>query len=459
MRRSLARAWIALGLLLAAGAGCTTGWPAKRPFAPGTSSPSAVAADASPANTLAANAPAAGAPNAGAVPDTSQNAPGDAPKTPPQGQAGVVPASFEQPRYVPPAGSSIVGMGGDGDDELVEKKSTLEKTGEALAPKNIGKKLRKALGKGPNEAYANLQYEEGQKLFREKKYEDAAKCFKRAASRWPDSALEEDAMFLVGESWFYADRYTKARDAYQALIKKYEGSRYEDKVAMRYFAIAKYWDECAQKDSHWYPNLKDKTRPFCDASGHAISLYTASRLTDPKSGLADDATMAVANAYFRKNRFEDAATHYDMVIKNPRNNQHVLDAHVLGMQSRLRSYLGPQYEVSPLDQAEKLAEQALISFPDEQLGAEKARLQQVRKAIRFERSQREFQAGEYYYNLKYYRSARMYYQRTIADYPDTPFAKMAEERMAETKDLPPVPPDYFKWVKKVFPDSQNSKNR
>jgi TolA-binding protein len=332
MRGSLARPWIALGLLLASGAGCATGWQAKRLFAP--SKPTA-------------DVPV---PNTPAAPDASQSGTGDVSKTPAQEGSGVVPASFEQPRYVPPAGSSIVGMGGDGDDELVEKKSTLEKTGEALAPKNISKKFKKAIGQGPDEAYANQRYEEGQKLFREKKYEDAAKCFKKAASRWPDSAIEEDSMFLVGESWFYADRYAKARDAYQALIKKYEGSRYEDKVAMRYFAIAKYWDDCAQKESHWYPNFKDKTRPFWDASGHAISLYTASRTTDPKSGLADDATMAVANAYFRKSRYEDAAAHYDMVIKNPRNNQHVLDAHVLGMQSRLRSYLGPQYEVSPLEQ-------------------------------------------------------------------------------------------------------------
>ncbi|HVC98754.1 MAG TPA: tetratricopeptide repeat protein [Pirellulales bacterium] len=449
MRGSLARPWIALVLLLAAVAGCTTGWPAKRLFAPST-----------PAlNAPAPSAPTARASTASAAPVTTQNAAGDASKTPSQGEAGVVPASFEQPRYVPPAGSSIVGMGGDGDDELVEKKSTLEKVGETLAPKNLGKKFRTAIGKGPDEAYAQRKYEEGQKLFREKKYEDAAKCFKEAAGRWPDSALEEDSMFLVGESWFFADRYTKARDAYQALIKKYEGSRYEDKVALRYFSIGKYWDECAQKESHWYPNLKDKTRPFADASGQAISLYTASRTHDPRGGLADDATMAVANLYFRKNRFEDAATHYDMVIKNPRNNKHVLDAHVLGMQSRLRSYLGPQYEVSPLDEAEKLAEQALISFPDEQLGAEKQHFQQARKAIRFERSQREFQAGEYYYNLKYYRSARIYYQRTIANYPDTPFAKLAEERMAETKDLPPVPPDYFKWVKKIFPESKASLNR
>jgi len=39
----------------------------------------------------------------------------------------------------------------------------------------------------------------------------------------------------------------------------------------------------------------------------------------------------------------------------------------------------------------------------------------------------------------------------IKDYPDTPFGKMALERITEVKDLPPVPPDYFKWLTKLFP--------
>jgi outer membrane protein assembly factor BamD (BamD/ComL family) len=442
MRTKSDRAWLSLGILLAACGGCQSGWPSKRLFA----------------RTDATAAAAAETPKAPST-NGASNVPQETAAAPTKDAQGVVPASFDQPRYVPPAGTSIVGLGGDSADDLVEKKSWLEKTGEKIAPKNVGKKFKKLIGQGPNEAYAQQQYEEGERLFREKKFEEAAKCFKKAANRWPDSALEEDAMFKQGESWFYADRYPKASDAYQALLKKYDGSRYEDRVALRYFAIAKYWDECAQQESHWYPNVKDKTRPFVDASGHAISLYTASKLADMRGELADDATMAVANAYFRKNRFEDAAANYDMVRKDFSNSPHVLNAHLLGLQSRLRSYQGPQYEASPLDEADKLAEQALISFPDSQLGPEKERLQQAKRSIRYERAHREFEAGEYYYKIKYFRAARIYYRRTIEEFPDTPFAKLAGERLAETKDLPPVPRDYFEWVKKVLPASNNSYNR
>ncbi|HEV3004429.1 MAG TPA: tetratricopeptide repeat protein [Pirellulales bacterium] len=442
MRARSDKHWIALALLLAAGAGCQSGWPTKRLFA-----------RTEPAASASTDSTSSNSPNAAAGAVQGSAAPAA------QDQQGVVPASFDQPRYVPPSGTSIVGLGGDGDDELVEKKTWLEKTGEKMAPKNVGKKFKKFIGQGPNETYAQQQYEEGQKLYGEKKFEEAAKCFKRAAGRWPDSALEEDAMFKQAESWFFADRYTKASDAYQALLKKYEGSRYEDRVALRYFAIAKYWDECSQNESHWYPNFKDKTRPFVDASGHAISLYTASRTTDLHGELADDATMAMANAYFRKNRFEDAAANYDMVRKDFSNSPHVLNAHVLGLQSRLRSYQGPQYEASPLDEAEKLATQALDSFPDEYLGAEKQRLLQAKRSIRYERAHRDFEAGEYYYKIKYFRAARIYYQRTIEEFPDTPFAKLADDRIAEIKDLPPVPHDYFEWVKKVLPASKNSYNR
>ena len=39
------------------------------------------------------------------------------------------------------------------------------------------------------------------------KFLEAAALYKKAAARWPDSALQEDAMFKWGECQFFADRY------------------------------------------------------------------------------------------------------------------------------------------------------------------------------------------------------------------------------------------------------------
>jgi tetratricopeptide (TPR) repeat protein len=269
--------------------------------------------------------------------------------------------------------------------------------------------------------------------------------------------LEEDALFYLAECYFFADRYYRASDTYVSLLKKYENSRYLNDVVVRQFAIARYWQETA-KFHKWYAmNLTDKTRPYFDPDGNAIAVYNSVRLHDLQGPLSDDATMAMANYYFLRNRFEDASYHYELVRKEYSNSEHQLQAHLLGIRAKLRSYQGPQYEASPLNDAEKLVEKTLSTFPPEQLKDERQRLLQAREAIRFERGQRVFQSGEYYYNIKYYRSARHYYAAVLRDFPDTPFAQMAQDRMEETKSLPPVPYDYFKWLTKLLPESDRGR--
>ena len=430
---------MATAALLAAVVGCrSSSGGSWNPFARASAPPAQAAAQAPPASL-----------QPGQQPPQNQ---------PPPGQ-GVVQASYQKPQYVPSPGITPADLirNENLDEYAGEKKTWLEKTTENMAPAKIGKGFKKAIGLGPNELVAKNKYEEGDALFRQAKYKEAAKCFSVAADRWPDSTLEEDALYMLAESYFFDDRYKKASDTYAALLKKYENTRYLIDIVPRQFAIARYWDMAARVDSHWYPNWKDKTRPFLDANGHAVSAYNSVRLNDPSGPLADDATMAIANSYFMHNRFEDAAYHYDLVRKEFPQSEHIKNAHLLCIRAKLRSYQGPQYEVSPLDDADKLIETTLTQFPAEELKDERERLIATRHLIRVERAQREFQAGEYYYKIRYYGAARYHYAETIREFADTPFAKMAEDRIEETKNYPAVPYDYFAWLKKILPESE--KNR
>lgn len=403
-------------------------------------------------NPLARSAPAQ---STAQTPPSNQPA-GQNPAQPPAG--GVVRASYQKPQYVPPPSISPADLiaGEDLEEHTSERKTLLETTAEKWAPKEIGKKFKKSIGRGPNETLARKKFEEGQALFKEKKFLEAAKCFQVTADRWPDSTLEEDALYWLGESYFFADRYAKASDTYQVLLKKYENSRFLIDIVPRQFAIARYWDLAARLNSHWYPNLSDKTRPWVDASGHAVKLYSDVHLADPSGPYADHAVMAIGNLHFLHNRFEDAADQYANLCKNFPQSEHQRDAHVLGIRAKLRCYQGPQYEATPLNDAERMIEQTLTQFPPEVLGDERERLMATRMLIRVERAQREFQAGEYYYKIKYFRAARYYYAETIREFADTPFAKMAEQRLEETKNYPPVPFDYFAWLKKILPESDKN---
>ncbi|HUY88861.1 MAG TPA: tetratricopeptide repeat protein [Pirellulales bacterium] len=374
----------------------------------------------------------------------------------PAGNSPVKPASYEQPQFVPPPGKSIIGLIPEEEKEAsVDEKSAWEKTLDTIKPSNVNKRIKRALGRGPDEAVAKAAFDKGEELFEQRKFDEAAKPFKEAAARWPDSGLEEDAMFYLGECYFFTDRYYAASDKYVELLKKYENSRYLNDVVKRQFAIARYWEQTA-KDHKWYAlNLTDKTRPYLDPEGNAKAVYSHIHLADSQGDLTDDAVMAMASYCFRHNRFEEAASYYDELIKNFVNSEHLLTAHLLSIRAKLRAYQGPQYEASPLNDAEAQIEKTLNTFPPEQLKDERQRLLQAREAIRFERGQRVFQAGEYYYKIKYYRSARHYYENVLRDFPDTAFDQMAKDRLEETKDLPAVPHDYFKWLTELLPAAEH----
>lgn len=300
-----------------------------------------------------------------------------------------------------------------------------------------------------------LQAEEDRKpgLFAE-----AAKQFNEAADRWPDSALEEDAMFMAGEAYFFADLYPKANNSWEKLLKKYPNSKHLDAIEARRFAIAQFWLDLHNKkpESFWAFNLTDKSRPTRDTFGNAVRVFDRIRLDDPTGRLADDATLAAGNAYFAKGRFLDADGFYTDLRKTFPSSEHQFRAHFLGLKAKLLSYQGTEYSGVPLDEAEKLIRQIQRQFPRE-AAQEREYLTRAYAEVRFKKAEREWNLAQYYDRRGEYGAARFYYDSLVNDYAETPFSGRAKSRMDEIADKPEVPPQRLQWLVDAFPKEQNSK--
>jgi outer membrane protein assembly factor BamD (BamD/ComL family) len=196
-------------------------------------------------------------------------------------------------------------------------------------------------------------------------------------------------------------------------------------------------------------NFTDKKLPYLDLNGNAVACYEAIRLNDPTGPLADDALFLEANSYYRRGRFEDADYHYELLRKEYPKSQHQVASHLLGLRAKLRTYQGSQYEERPLNEADKLIDVTLAQFVSD-IPEERERLSRAKAAIRAEKAQREWVNGEYYYHRKYFRAARYHYDLVMKKFPDTSFSEMAEKRMEETKDYPPVPKNYWAWLGRIF---------
>jgi outer membrane protein assembly factor BamD (BamD/ComL family) len=322
-----------------------------------------------------------------------------------------------------------------------------------LAPEVVWKKLEKSMGYGPDEKLARQAFQEGQALFRAKKYAEAAPKFYIATWRCPDSdvLLGENAQFLLGESYFFDDQYGKAQDAYDNLLKSHGNTRYLDTVMVREFAIARYWELLDQAHPHWpvTPNFNDKQQPWFDTWGNALVAYQQIRLHDPTGPLADSAVMASANMEFRAGHYEDAANDYDTLRKHYPKSKFQMRAHILGLKSKMLCYQGPTYEVKPLKDATEIANQTLTQFRGK-LGDEERLVRETRDRIEVLKAEREWTMGQYYDQKKYYGSARKYYQLILAKYAQTPSAEKARLRLEQIRNLPEAPANHLKWLTQVF---------
>jgi outer membrane protein assembly factor BamD (BamD/ComL family) len=361
------------------------------------------------------------------------------------GSAGPPPSV---PNELPPPPDGGVSIN-EARNNAKEKKTGFELSD--LAPEKAWNNLKAAAGYGPDEKIAREAKKEGEALYREKKYKEAMEKFGIAADRWPDTSLEEDALYMQGESAFFADLYPKAHDVFGGLLKKYPNTRYLDTVMIREFAIGRFWEQLYDAHPSWpvTPNLTDKNKPMFDTFGYAVQAYERIRHYDPLGPLADDSLMALGNAYFRREQYADAAEQYDLLRKEYPNSPYQLNAHLLGLQAKMRVYQGTPYDGTPLRDGEKIAKQTLTQFGSK-LGENRDRVLRAHAQIVEEQANREFLQAQYYEQHKYYGAARYYYKYIIDKYPTTDKAKEAKDRMEKIQNEPDEPPDHLKWLKDVL---------
>lgn len=336
-------------------------------------------------------------------------------------------------------------------DTVIVPRSDEEEEEEDFILFEIPKRLGKLFQPKRDESLARSLYQEGAELYRRGRYEEAAAKFKKAAKHWPNSPLEEDALFMAGESYFFADRYPQAENAYLELLKKYEFTRYLDTVAKREFAIGRYWEqvELSKPSMLGLVQWGDKSRPTFDTWGRAIKAYQNVRLYDPTGPLADDAVMATANAYFLKGRYQDAAYHYDLLRKDYSQSEHAVNAALLAIKAHELSYQGPLYDGTPLEKAERAADELLTVYRD-RLGSDREEVVRAKNEITEEKAMRYFAIGQYYDNRHYYGAARYYYRATLREFPHTKAAVLAAERIRQIDGLPDKPPNRFKFLTDLF---------
>jgi outer membrane protein assembly factor BamD (BamD/ComL family) len=255
------------------------------------------------------------------------------------------------------------------------------------------------------------------------------------------------------------NRFPKAQDAYDQLFVDYPSTRYVQPATKRLYQIAQNWLDLADPAhrsnirtvsaievefedpqevppppttlslrSRILPNFSDKTRPMFDTQGRALKALKGIWLNDPTGPLADDALMATASYYLRREDYVESDRYFKILRDEYPDSPHLKDAFLLGAHVRLMSYQGPAYDGTSLAGAEQLTEQSLNIYPNSK---ERPQLREDLQKLHLLNAQRAWHRVEYYSGKKDHdRSVGLSCVRLINEFPNTKFADMARDRLA-----------------------------
>ena len=325
------------------------------------------------------------------------------------------------------------------------------------------------LGEKPaDKAGAREAYLEGDKLFesaknsegdeRFKLFEQAAKKYKSAAKLWKSSAMEQDALFMAGESYFFADKLPAAEDMYVRLIKDYPRTKFLDKTDQRRMEIALFYlrYDAADPQAFYELNFTDRRRPWNDTRRNGVRVLDKMRMDNPTGRQADDATMELANEAFRRENYLEAREKFEDLRVTYPDSPHQFEAHFLGLKSAIETYQGAQYASEPLDEAEKLIKKLLKQFPNESK-EHREYIDRAYAEIRYKKAERLHDQAAYRIARGENNAAKVYLDQILVEFSDTPFADQAKASLAKIAPLPGEPTRHFQWLAEIFPESSRTR--
>ena len=255
-------------------------------------------------------------------------------------------------------------------------------------------------------------------FYEAKNLKDALREFKKLLKYYPLSKEAPSAQYYVGRIMEEMDNTYEAFKAYQKVIDTYPYTDMVDDVIEREYKIADafFLGKKIKIIGKWQIPAKDK----------AIEIFKAVADNAPYGKYADLAKFKAGLAYKDIEDYNSAILMFkDLIDRYP--NSSVLDKarFQLAECSKLLS-VKPAYDQTPTNLARKEFEDFLKKHPDSELAGD---AKQVVDKLKSREAENEFETAKFYEVRKLLSSAIIYYKDVVRNYPDTDWAKKAQERL------------------------------
>jgi len=250
----------------------------------------------------------------------------------------------------------------------------------------------------------------------------------------------QEAQFQMARVQQMRGNLVKANDSYEVLMRDWPGTRHTDEVVQAEYEIAQTWliaadpDAPAEKQAKLADRFKGKY-PLLDLKGNALAVLEHVRHHDSTGPLADKAVLQIADAHYADESYEEAAIHYDQLVTNHPKSPLVQHAQIASIDSKIKSYMGPDYDSDGLEQARETIKQTMTMFPERAV-SHSDNLYRTLDLINDQDAERTYKIAEHYQWTGKATAAEFYFSEIPARWPKSPWAKLAKVQLEKVAKMP-----------------------
>ncbi len=165
--------------------------------------------------------------------------------------------------------------------------------------------------------------------------------------------------------------------------------------------------------------------------GTAEKIFISITENVPYSAYGDNAQYKLGEVYKKRGEFEQAVEAFETLIKEYPESSLVAEARYQIALSRLQGSLPADYEQATTDKALREFEEFIETSPPPELEEE---AQKAISELKARKAKHEYDIAEFYEISHKYKSALIYYESIVNNYPGTEWARLAEAKIDKLKE-------------------------
>ncbi|MCQ9208795.1 MAG: outer membrane protein assembly factor BamD [Omnitrophica bacterium] len=278
-------------------------------------------------------------------------------------------------------------------------------------------------GKFINPKYAvketpQKQFDWARGFFESEDYKRAIIEFEKLIRNYPLSKLASLAQFHIGLCYENKGKYYKAFEEYQLVIDKYPYTEKVEEIVEREYRIANLF----------YTGQKAKLFgvAMLPAKDKAIEIFAKVVENSPYGKYADIAQYKLGQCYIDMKDYINAALAFKKIIESYPKSPLVDDAKYQIAMCAASSTSGPEYNEEDTDKAINEFKDFVKRYPDSQMEKE---ARHFIDTLESQKAEKSFNIAQFYEKRGSLKSAVIYYEEVLEEYPQSEWAAKAMERL------------------------------